>query len=424
MDNIELTTLQNKSLDLILEGKNIFITGKSGSGKSTLIRFFIDNYSYFKKIGVTSTTGISALNIGGKTLHSYLKIGLGTDSTDDLYKSITASNFYKRIWTSLQILIIDEISMLSIDLFEKLEHLARLIRKNDKPFGGIQLVFLGDNLQLPVVNDNRFCFESEIWDICIDHTIFLTEIVRQADPIFQKVLNKVRKGKVDDFVKEKLDECVNKKLKNEFRIKPTKIFSTNDETSFYNNKKLNTLLKKHNYQLFEYKLDIEWKDQKYKNQRDKYVKNCIAPELLRICKDAQVMLIFNLNLDRGLCNGSRGIVTDIIEDIPVITFLNGETEYIHYNEWIIKDGKKHICSLFQIPLRLGWAFTCHKTQSLTLDLVEIDMSRIFEYGQAYVALSRVKNMEGLSIINPNYKKIFAHPKALEYYKKLKEQKKT
>ena len=150
---------------------------------------------------------------------------------------------------------------------------------------------------------------------------------------------------------------------------------------------------------------------------EKYSKAVIAPTYLELCVGAQVMLLCNLDVENGLVNGSRGIVLEFIDNIPVVGFFNG-SKIIDSNTWEIKEGDDVICRITQLPLKLAWAFTVHKSQAITLDYAEVDLGNMFTYGQAYVALSRVKNLEGLSILDINFNKIKAHPKAVEYYKLL------
>jgi ATP-dependent DNA helicase PIF1 len=425
MSEIKLNDQQHRAYELIRDGHNVFLTGSAGTGKSVVINYYKDRHSIWKKIAITSTTGVSALVIGGSTLHSYLGIGLGNDTVDKLYNKIIKRPAMKKRWKNLEVLIIDEVSMLSPELFDKLEVLARMIRKirnvPDCPFGGIQLVLTGDFLQLPVVKSDNFVFESESWNKCIDHTIYLTEIMRQKDIEFQTVLNEIRFGIVSDKGKRLLSSRIKKNLMNDLGIRPTRIYTTNESVDVLNSNELDKLNLSENY--FEYDMDLLFTDTNLTardrdNYTEKFAKNCIAPINLKLCLGAQVMLLYNLSVDEGLVNGSRGIVVEFIENIPVVQFLNGIRKLIDVYSWEVKDGEDLICYLTQIPLKLAWAFTVHKSQAITLDYAEVDLSNLFTYGQAYVALSRVKNIEGLSIVNINFDKIKAHPKAVQFYEAL------
>jgi ATP-dependent DNA helicase PIF1 len=305
--------------------------------------------------------------------------------------------------------------MLDPILFDKLEHLARLLRKNDKPFGGIQLVLSGDFLQLPCVGTDHFCFESDSWKRCVDKTFIFTEIIRQTDIVFQTCLNLLRFGITDEMVKNTLNSRIGVELVNEFNIKPTRLYSRNMEVDALNDRELD-ILASDGRDFYEYNREIKRiKPNLTADYIDKIKKNCNAPENLQLCVGAQVMLLINIDTSSGLCNGSRGIVIDIIEDIPIVQFLNGIRLSISHYVWDIDEGNGTLIKIIQIPLRVAYATTIHKSQGSSLDYVEIDLKDIFEYGQAYVALSRVKKLEGLSIIDIDYDKIVAHPIAVQFY---------
>lgn len=425
-----LTDKQKFALECMLSGKNIFLTGPAGTGKTTII-------SLFKKmvtdrfIGITSMTGISAILLGGSTMHSYLGIGLGVDSFEILFEKIRKNYKSKMKWIKTDVLIIDEISMLSPKLFEKLDLLGRSIREIDLPFGGIQLVLCGDFLQLPVIRNtsiNSFCFESKIWNQCIDETIYLDEIVRQTDTEFQNVLNNVRMGTITEDTKQFLNSRIFKEEKKgikENKIKPTRLYTMNKDVDAMNENELYKL-NDGSTEFLQYDMKISFIPTN-KNETDylqKIVKNCPAPSELVLCKGAQVMLVYNMDVEHELANGSRGIVTGFKDDFPIVKFINGEERMIDFHKWEIEDRGNHILTITQIPLRLAWSLTIHKSQSCTLDLVEVDLSNVFEYGQAYVALSRVRNKEGLRILAIDYESIKAHPKAVKYYKNLKQNEKN
>jgi ATP-dependent DNA helicase PIF1 len=416
MNQIKLLPKQNTAFDLMVKGKNVFVTGPAGVGKTILLKMFVKIYKKSKIIGVTSTTGTSALLFGGTTLHSFLGIGLGNGSSESLSKKITSKKYLANRWKHLEILVIDEISMLSPELFDKLEEIARIVRKNDKPFGGIQLILSGDFCQLPCIGSDKFCFESKTWDICLDNTIYLTQIVRQSENDFQICLNNVRLGKLPKETKKILKDCLNKKIDNSFGIKPTKLFSTNRSVDEINEQELDILaetgieFKEYNMETYVYTL------QNKEYIISKYKKSCQAVEVLQLCIGAQVMLIINLDLDNQLANGSRGVVTRFEGDTPVVKFMCGIERIIDYNIWEHESNDVKEIRIIQIPLKIAYATNFHKSQGMTLDCIEIDISDCFEYGQAYIGLSRVKSLYGLSIKALDFEKIKAHPKALEYYK--------
>jgi ATP-dependent DNA helicase PIF1 len=378
---------------------------------------YFQNKSRYKNMGLTSTTGTSALIIGGTTLHSFTGIRLGTGSAEALTNTIRTSPKLRKRWKQLEVLIIDEVSMLSPVLFDKLEQIARSMKGSVAPFGGIQLILTGDFLQLPCVEGDKFCFESEAWKKCIKKTVYLEEIVRQSEVGFRSLLNKIRLGVVDEEVKKLLLSRVNKKLENDLGIIPTKIYPLKVNVDQINEIELD---KFSDQEFFEYNMEINVfpiaGNKVY--AIEKFRKGNVTPENLQLAVGVQVMLTWNLDLLQGLANGSRGIVTEFVEDFPKVKFLNGIERIIKYNTWSVEEDGVPIMEATQIPLRIAYAITIHKCQGATLDYAEVDLENVFEYGQAYVALSRVKSFDGLSIGKLNFNKIVAHPEAIRYYKNL------
>jgi len=413
-NSIKLKPLQKRAYDLLSEGKNIFLTGAGGSGKSAVIRVFVRNFSKTRTIAVTSTTGTSALLVDGTTLHSYLGIGMGRADVDSLINKIFSMKWLSDRWKKLDCLVIDEISMLDPVLFDKLETIARVVRNNHKPFGGIQIVASGDFCQLPCVGTDKFCFEAETWDKCIEETIYLKQIIRQNNGDFQDCLNKIRLGEVDDQVIEVLKSRIGVNLTNEFGICPTKLYSTNNSVDEVNNQELDSLAEQ-GAEFYEYKMSIFRYSSTKETHVEKFKKFCTTPETLQLCVGAQVMLTYNMDLSAGLVNGSRGVVDHFIDDYPMVRFLNGERRVIETHTWDVEENNKKILTVEQVPLRIAYAISIHRSQGCTLDYAQIDLSDVFEHGQAYVALSRLKKIEGLSLINVDFEKIKANAKAVAFY---------
>ena len=415
---IKLNDKQKQAYDLMESGKSVFITGSGGVGKSACIKMFYNIHKNTKKIALTSTTGTSAILINGTTLHSFLGIGLGKASANSMANSISTKKFIKSRWKKLDILIIDEISMLSPELFDKLEEIARIIRNNKFPFGGIQIICSGDFCQLPAIDSLEFCFSAKSWSKCIDHTCYLTDIIRQSDLAFQKCLNEVRLGNLSETSINLLESRVGVKLKNEFGIYPTKLYPLNKDVDKINNQELDKL----DTEFYQYDIDIKFcadiTEQNKQILKNKYMKSIIAQETIILGVGCQVMLIHNLDMENKLVNGSRGVITGFVDDIPRVKFINGIEKVIEYHTWEIEEQEELLLTFTQIPLKLAWSTSIHKCQGATLDYVEIDLENIFEYGQAYCGLSRVKNIEGLSISSLNVEKIKAHPDALKYYEEL------
>ena len=397
------------------QGKSIFLTGPGGVGKTALIKYFKEKIGGSRVIAITSTTGTSALLLNGTTLHSFLGIRTGSGSIENMVVDIQKKPHMVKKWRRVECLIIDEISMLDPDLFDKLEHMARIIRKNSYPFGGIQLVVSGDFLQLPCVGTDKFCFQAETWSYCLPHTVYLTEIIRQKDTEFQICLNTVRLGIMTQDVRNLIMSRIGATCTNKYNIIPTKLYSSNYEVDYINNIELDKLAKD-GRQFYGYTMDIETSHKSYVVEKVK--KNCNAQDEVELCIGAQVMLLKNLDIENGLVNGSRGIIIEFVEELPVVMFLNGVEKLIDIAEWEIMDGDKHVALIRQIPLKVAYAISIHKSQGCSLDCVEINLDSIFEYGQGYVALSRAKSLQGLSIVKVDFSKIRAHPIAVEYYNSL------
>lgn len=400
---IKFTEKQSQAIDYVLHGKNVFITGPSGTGKSLTVhslRNLLEKMG--KTIGVTSTTGVSAILIDGATLHSFLGIGLGQDTVEDTIKQIRSRANIRMRWVDTDVLFVDEISMLSPELFGKLNKIAKSLRGSMRPFGGMQLVLSGDFLQLPVVKSSQFCFESEAWKECVHHTIHLTEIMRQSDTLFQSVLNKVRFGTVDDEVKTVLNDRVEDDKKktpsNPDAIMPTRIYTTNAIVDYENDVELQKLCELTG-ECYTYEMKIAFTEFKLNTPAsiEKYKKNILAPAVLDLCVGAQVMLLMNLDVGNGLANGSRGVVTGFVGDFPKVKFMSGMELVISPEEWQIKEGKKTISKITQVPLKLAWCITTHKcVDGDTLVYTNTGMKRIRELDAKDSNILTVKDGEVLS----------------------------
>lgn len=418
--NIHFKDKQKYAYELMARGDNVFLTGSAGTGKSFVIKTFVNLYKNHKKISLTSTTGTSALIIGGTTMHSYLGIGLGTGSVEAISSLIFQRSYLYKRWNELEILVVDEVSMLSPELFDKLDEVAKKVRHCDAPFGGIQLILSGDFCQLPCINSREFCFCAKAWNTCVTNVVHLDEIIRQENKEYQQALNEIRLGKPSKKTKKIFNDRVGVKLVNEFGIKPTKLYPLNYAVDQVNDRELDKLARK-GAVFNEYVMDIAV-GSSVKNRNgaiDKFRKYCNASEVLQICIGTQVMLLKNLDLEAGLANGSRGVVTAFTEDsLPIVKFINGEERIIEYHQYEMFENEVQQVRAMQIPLKVAYAISIHRSQGCTLDYAQIDLSEIFEYGQSYVALSRVKSLEGLSIISIDWDRVQAHPDAVEWYESL------
>ena len=426
MSYIQLNIQQAYALQQMKMGYNCFLTGPGGVGKSFIIDIFvkwvkIKYKSNPKAVAVTSTTGISALLINGITLHSFAGVGFGEESVNILLKKINKKYATKMRWKFIKVLVIDEISMLNPILFKKIEKIARVMKGNDIPFGGIQIILSGDFAQLPAVKSLKFCFETSKWNKCIDKTLYLTEIVRQKNKIFQQCLNEIRLGKVTSQTIDILKSRVGVKLKNDYNIEPTRLYSLKHHVNIINNDRLQILINEDNvHKTYKSKTKVV---KNLKNLNEKYLKsmmdkNCQCVDNLTISVGSQVMIIAN-NLTEKIVNGSRGIVTEFIGESPKVRLLDGREIVMLPHLWEYNKNDEVVVTKQQLPLRLAWAMSIHKSQGSSIDYAEIDLGRsIFEVGQAYVALSRVRTLEGLSIINFHEQSLKTHPKVIEFYSKL------
>lgn len=420
-----LNSQQQQIRQLVWEGKNICFTGSAGTGKSFLLRQIISDLQTKhgkNKVGVTSLTGTGADIIGGTTLASLL--GLKNDS--HLPKEVleyrimkSSSNYARRNWKKLKVLIIDEISMLDAELFDKLEWLAREIRMNFFPFGKIQLVLVGDFCQLPPINDKSgYCFEASKWNECVPITINLTQIYRQKDPTFINYLESIRLGKLAWQDWNKLLTWKQKEPNwPQDGIKPVNLFATNQEVNGINEQELRNLEQPpHFFPASDWEQEV--------GKLAGLVKNCLAVKHLELKEGTQVMLIRNWH-EENLVNGSQGVVIGFTNNnYPIVKFTNGKKMVVREHTWEKIEGYDEnnepiiTATRTQIPLILAWAMTIHKSQGQTIERLKVDLSKCFIGGQIYTALSRASNPEYLQIINFPLKRLWCNWKVKEYYHNL------
>jgi len=406
-----MTSEQKYVLQMVQTGKNVFFTGGAGTGKSFLINKIIGvlppDHTF-----ITASTGVAAFQIGGTTLHAFAGIGSGASDINKCIELAQRKTVSSQ-WKKCSHLIIDEVSMVDGNYFKKLEAVARAIKGSTKPFGGIQLILTGDFFQLPPVvkgnEERRFAFETSAWMRCVQVNIELTQVKRQSDQNLVTILNQLRLGVCGPKETEILSATKANQIHSE-GIVPTKLCTHTDDVNLINNKELNRCTGEE--RMFR-AVDSDASLANFLNSHTP------VDQLLRLRVGAQVMLLKNLNVAKGLVNGARGAVDSFTkEGHPVVRFLGGCKEQVKVDKWQVKSGTGAMVCRTQLPLRLAWAFSIHKSQGMTLDCVEVSLSRVFECGQAYVALSRAKSLQALRILDFKPGCVRADPKVLKFYKNL------
>lgn len=439
---MELSDKQQIAFDKYLNGENILITGPGGSGKTELIKKIQAHATLnVMNIQVCALTGCAAalLQCKARTIHSWSGIGLVNGTIESIIAKIKKSYFKKKVWLETDILIIDEVSMMSQKIFELLDLLGKIIRKNKLPFGGIQIIFSGDFYQLPPVGKKdepdtiNFCFESPLWfeTFPLDNHICFTQIFRQNENIYSTILNQIREGIVKKSTIKLLEKYIDRNIEENLIIMPTKLYPLRnkvDKINLIEMQKLETLSKMYNIK-YIYDLPMTEKEKKQRlmfseneiNLELKYIQsNLLCENEIKLKIGCQVMCIINFELPNGdmIYNGSQGIIVSFDDNnYPIIKFTSGHELIITPHTWTSENIPG--LGVSQIPLILSWALTIHKIQGQSLDYGEIDIgSSIFECGQTYVALSRIKTLNGLYLRSFDPKKIKVNEKVREFYDKL------
>lgn len=399
------------------EGKNIFLTGCGGTGKSTLIREAIKKYKRKYKIAVSASTGIAALNIEGKTIHKTLGIGFGPKKDQSFleFETFLERNKYwnektQQIINKKNILLIDEISMIEARLFDFINFRLQCLREDTRPFGGMQMIVIGDFLQLePVCREGivRFAFESNSWKDANFEIINLKEVVRQDDEKFINILNRIRFGEMNDddyeVLKGRFISCPS--------IETTRVMTHNNLVEEWNNERFAEIDSKEKI----YRAEVGGGTEE---QQEQLISQVLSPVELKLKVGAKVMVTAN-SPDNLYFNGQIGTVTKLFPD-SVQVKLEDSPDVIEVTNfiWKLDKEKKNGAYLSQIPLRLGYAITVHKSQGITLKKAHIDISESFAHGQCYVALSRVSNLEGLTLEYFLKKNVKAHQKCVDFYRQI------
>lgn len=393
---------QAEALSILKTGANVFLTGEPGSGKTYIVNQYVQYLrDHNITTAITASTGIAATHIGGMTIHSWSGIGIKKELSERDLRGLSENKRLVSRAKKTNVLIIDEISMLDAAVISSIDQAIQALRDNSGPFGGLQVVFVGDFFQLPPVTKGNqtinFAFTSPSWAEAKPVTCYLSEQHRQMDEAFSSLLRSVRSGHGADTDHSLL---LSQQVIATQQTTITRLYTHNINVDRLNNEKLAEL--PGTTQTFH------MTSQGNKNLVEQLKKGCLSPEELILKKGAQVMCTKN-NYEKGFVNGTLGEVIDFGDQGPVIRTRQGYVIDIAPMDWEIKDNDKTLASVEQIPLRLAWAITVHKSQGMTLDAAVIDLSGAFEYGQGYVAISRVRSLVGLHITGINKHALQVHP---------------
>lgn len=422
---------QEEALRIIKTGANVFLTGEPGAGKTYTINKYV---AYLREYeinhAITASTGIAATHINGMTIHSWSGIGIKETLNKYDLDRIASSEYVCRRVRKTRVLIIDEISMLRAETLSMVDAVCREIKQNSEPFGGIQVILVGDFFQLPPIEkrnieekqesllekkQGRFAYESSAWERLSLIVCYINEQYRQDDATFLELLLAIRHDTVSDKHQDKIKShyIENKK----FPENITKLFSHNLDVDKINDEMLSKI------KMESFKFNMESSGSLSLVTALK--KGCLSPEILVLKKGAVVMCTKN-NPKERFVNGTLGTIVDFesFSKHPIIKTKSGKNIIISPMDWTIEENGKIKAKITQIPLRLAWAMTVHKSQGMSMDAAVMDLSSVFEYGQGYVALSRVRRFDGLYLLGCNEHALKVHPQILKqdnFFKKASEE---
>ena len=456
-----LSPEQKYAFEQFKKGKNLFISGPGGTGKTVLIKHLVQYAEETSlKYQVCALTGCAALLLGcnARTLHSWSGIKIASGSNSDVVNRVLKNKRTIKNWRKTNILIIDEVSMMSKKILDIVEEIARSAKLSSLPFGGMQVIFTGDFYQLPPVetagepDTAAFCFESSVWSniFSIENHILLKTIFRQTDPLYREILNQIRVGNLDEEKIAILQQYIGREFDSEKHngCSLPKLFPIRTKVDLVNSTMFSKIKEK------EYIFEVEKKTgcklyiekdtaipqeildkckqmsaQETEFEIGQLISSTQCVQVLRLKKGAAVMCTVNLDMEQGICNGAQGVVVDIIESTastvlatgivarPLVRFSNGITRIM--NIQYKQSDEFPTIAIGYIPICLSWAMTIHKIQGATLPMAEIDVgSSIFEYGQTYVALSRLQSLDGLYLSGFQPHKIKSHRKVVEFYSRI------
>lgn len=390
---------QKTALEILKLGHNVFLTGAAGSGKTYLLNQYI-NYLKSKGVGaaVTASTGIAATHMNGITIHSWSGMGIKDKITELDLRKLSRNRRVQGRMEKAKVLLIDEISMLHAHQLDNVDKICRYLKEETfLPFGGLQVVLCGDFFQLPPVQKNKsekvkFAHTSQIWQEMKLKICYLDEQHRQEDDRMLELLNDIRGARVGEKTWKIILSRENKEI---FGIdRPTKLFTHNVDVDAINDRELEKIREK--------SLGYAMRAGGNKKLIEFLKQSCLAPEKLVLKKGARVMFVKN-NFDEGYVNGTVGDVIGFNPEnnFPIVRTSRGQKIIVSPATWEVLEDDEVLARIKQIPLRLAWAITVHKSQGMSLDAAEIDLGKSFEYGMGYVALSRVRKLSGIKLLGIN-----------------------
>ncbi|MFA5994118.1 MAG: PIF1 family DEAD/DEAH box helicase [Parcubacteria group bacterium] len=406
---------QKTALDILKLGHNVFLTGPAGSGKTYLLNQYI---AYLKEKGigvaVTASTGIAATHMNGQTIHSWSGMGISDTLDEEDLTKLSKKHYHRQKFKRAKVLIIDEISMLHAHQLDLVDSICKKFKDPFQPFGGLQVILCGDFFQLPPVTQYgkkaQFVIESEAWEAMQLKICYLEEQHRQEDRRMLGILNDIRSRSCDAQTMSLILSRENKAIKS--KIVPTKLYTHNANVDAINDFELQKIQAEPKvFQMTATGID---------NLISTIRRGCLAPETLVLKIGAAVMFVKN-NFERGYVNGTLGRVVGFDGlGLPLVETAKGKKITVLPEKWSIEEDDVLLASVTQMPLRLAWAITVHKSQGMTLDAVEIDLSKSFEYGMGYVALSRVRTLDGIKLLGINDVALEVNPQVYEFDKQLEE----
>lgn len=405
---------QAQALTIMLDGQSAFLTGAPGAGKTYVLNEFCRRaVRAGRNVAVTASTGIAATHIGGTTIHSWSGLGIKDFLTEyDLERLQKNDKLIKR-YNAADVLVIDEVSMLHGQRLNMVNQVAKLLRKSDKPFGGMQVVLVGDLFQLPPITRGGervdFVHLSDAWVELSPKICYLTEQHRQIGDELLDLLEAMRRGEVNELHESALQERLAEKRPGDLIV--TRLYSHNTDVDSINDRHLRAI----DDQARVYEMQTSGQSAKIESLQ----KSVLAPGRLELKLGAEVMFVAN-NFAAGFVNGTRGKIIAFVDAVPVVELANGREVKVERHSWKLEEDGKSRAEVAQLPLRLAWAITIHKSQGMSLDGAEIDLSRSFTPGMGYVALSRVRSMDGVYLAGINQMALTMHPLIFEFDAELRE----